>query len=287
VAVVNPLDDSIHSDPPPDNKHSYGYIGYEDCVDVDFNRVVWANMRGRAPYLANPSAHVTNTVLYNTGILNNNILLRNLDSVATETNVVNNLIIYGPDTDTGNLPIRAQSSFANGSLIYESGNSAPDWADCSNGGCRTGFAAGEISGTEINGSKPSGIVPEGFTRGDSDSETAFLTKILNHAGSRPTNRWSHTQNVFDDISTGYSTHTAGGAVNTVEGDGGWPSFAQNTVDHSDTGHAACGLAIPTTNKDDVMSSGLTRLHETIICCHTDAVMPSGWRTDTLELCSAP
>jgi hypothetical protein len=283
VAIINPLDDSIHTE----GVHGYGYISDQFCVDVDFNRVVFANMRGRSPFSAMPTMHQTNTVLYNTGEYNNNVLLRNLNSTATNTNVVNNLFIYGPNTVTTNDPIRGESNYGNGSLLYENGNSAPDWENCASNGCVTGLTAGELSADEISAAKPSGVVPQAFTRDNDSEEQAFLSKILDHAGSRPTNRLAHLQGVFDDIETGYTTHTAGGIVDTVAGDGGWPTLAENTVDHSDTGHAACGLAIPTTNKDDVMSSGLTRLHETIICCHTDAVMPSGWRPDTLQLCSAP
>ena len=208
--------------------------------------------------------------------------------VQSEHNIVNTIYVEGPDTDVTKKPIRGRDPWHTSSRVYEAGNSAT-WMDCTSGGCVSNETGGTmIIGTEIASSKPTGLVPESFTVGNAASEQAFVDLIVEHVGSRPTDRWSHTSTVLGYLSDIDGT-LQGGLVDEVSTDpaGGWPTFAENSVDHTDVNDTHCGAAIPTgANKDDVMTSGLTRLHEWAISC-TDSVMPPGWRPDTLELYPAP
>lgn len=300
VAFVNPLEEPF----PPTATNALGHIMNEDCDEYDINRSVYINAKGRA---------VTNSAALNAALVNNVVAncghtswnkcigLRNLNEtthsdsvgpyVETHTNIIGNIWTEGPDTnDLAQRPIEIRTGWNAASTVWETGNSST-WLDCgaSPHNCVDEAVTGDpMAVAEIPSAMPKGLVPETFIRGNAASEQAFVDLILQHAGSRPADRHAHTAAVFGYLDN-YLDETQGGLVDNVATDpaGGWPTLTENTVDHSNTGHAACGLAIPTANKDDIMASGLTRLHETIICCHTDVVSVSGWRPDTLELCGAP
>jgi hypothetical protein len=304
ILSVNPL--SEPSGNPQGSPHGLHVVTNNLCVNFDLTRSVFSNADGRPRIRSGNAVAVANNVFYNsqTDRFDFQIIAQGCDKptggdCATHSdagadpvdyNIINNLMITGPDyTGADNPPIVTKNPWNSASDIYEGGNSH-DVYDCTTTACRKNDAGVTFETSKITAAWPTGMVEESFTVGNSGSELAFIDLIKDHVGSRPTDRWSTTETHLQQVVDGYTNHTAGGIIDQVSQDpaGGWPTFAENTVDHTDTAHAACGLAIPLDSSgDDIMTSGLTRLHETIICCHTDAVMPAGWRPDTLQLCTAP
>jgi len=169
--------------------------------------------------------------------------------------------------------------------IYETGNQVREnngtLYDCSSHACsgnRDSFNPSVWQTSIISAAYPTGYVPEVITRNQAALE-AFAIQIAAHAGSRPTNRLSYTQTrMVDevlDIVDGSDTSSTFSSTSTLAAEGGINAITPSNTSWDPT--AQCGGMPTGAAADAIQSSGLTALHEFVITCFYDNVMPAGYR----------
>jgi hypothetical protein len=206
-----------------------------------------------------------------------------------------NLYVQGPGSPSGNGYIDSDGASCTTLQVYEVNTRAMTDAnviqDCSNHACTGGLSAGELFESPIAGVDPTGFVPEtiGATQGEI---VAFSLLVANHVGSRPNGRFAYTQARIDDAlnsidgdgpESDYLTHISSNFINEQGGLGVISATPQTGYDPTSAAENPCGVAMPTGAAADSLdsTSGLTELHEWVIGCFYDDVMPSGYREDGL------
>ena len=157
--------------------------------------------------------------------------------------------------------------------------------DCSNHACTQDMGGFWVSGLATT-LRPAGYVPEDITN-TVQGHTDFVTEIGQHAGARPTDRFTYVQDrINQSINTvdgsgpvsPWAGWASGGAGATVASEGG----AAQVFDTPQSGYdptAQCGGMPTGAAADAIQSSGLTALHEFAITCWMDSVMPAGYREE--------
>lgn len=305
TAIVEPLHKSIHSD----TYHSKGSLTREECEYFDNTRFVILHSADRNPRTYSPNRFIANAVVYNwgstitsdifppTGALGTAATFERIPAVDNWTNFIDNIYVKGPETLDGTRSdaIGLVKASVTGNTIYEANNVL--WTqgghdrDCDTPAhnCFDGSNAGVWAAAQIASAYPTGYVPESMPA-TNPGQIVLAQKILNHAGARPTERptyHSRINTLFDGPINRMNGSGDEGqikdcvAASTCANDaGGWPTLAENTIDHSQTNH--CNGPLPTATKDNVTLSERTVLHEWLITCQ-DAMMPSGWRQLTLDI----
>ena len=164
------------------------------------------------------------------------------------------------------------------------------------------FNAGIWESSPITALYPTGYVPETIPNTQAGIEN-FASQVLAYAGARPADRLAYVTtriiNEANNIADGSDTSSTFGDSPLANNPGRWSStFEEGGVgqitpsntswDASAQGTGSWSGGMPTGGAADaIKTSGLTGLHEWYICTHMDNVMPSGWREDDLETCSAP
>lgn len=164
--------------------------------------------------------------------------------------------------------------------------------NCTNHGC-TGGLSGHLAASEITSVSPTGYVPETISNSQ-QGLTDFATLIGTYVGARPNDRFTYIQNKIDfsiNAIDGSGATSSWSAPTTIAAEGGVSQVEgtpQSGYDPTDGAENPCGEDMPIGNAADVIqSSGLTRLHEWVIGCFGDNVMPAGYREDKLQNYSSP
>jgi hypothetical protein len=164
-------------------------------------------------------------------------------------------------------------------------------ANCANNNCTSGFSGDDLKASIISAVYPTGYVPETLIHTQAGL-LDFATKITTYAGARPLNRLPYIQSNIDE------------AINMVDGSGLEGNHSVDTAseggiamitpssstsyDPTDASDNPCGEDMPSgTAADAIQSSGLTRLHEWVIGCFYDNIMPAAYREDSLQNYGAP
>ena len=180
--------------------------------------------------------------------------------------------------------------YDNGNALWDAGAQERDCDSPANNCLEGDFATGtytNLVSSEIARAKPAGAVPEDMPSTDA-GQIALAQMIIDHAGPRPADRPTDFTSLSNGLQDIVERMEAGGTYDswcdTPAGCFGWPDDDSdwtngNTHDLS-TSLDVCG-PIPddlggSNDKDDIMSSGFTRLHEWLVC-KQDLVMPTGWR----------
>ena len=280
-----------------DVDHRYAQMNHWMCLQSANIRSVYIHNDGRTPFTRGDGLLHANNISFNSGFQN---LLSQPCGSNTVTHyrisIINNLTLRGPDTTMATSKSVAELQSATcktGTVaIYENGNAVQTAvgqaiADCTSYNCITGenSSGNTMVGTADSYATATGFVPETFDASSDGEITAFANNILEHVGPRPADRLSYIQTrVVDQIGAGLAgTGTMGTYVGgnpalranmetDMSGEGG---FAAITDTGSWDASAQCG-GIPA-SPDAIQSSGLTALHEWVITCFYDSVMPAGYR----------
>ena len=210
----------------------------------------------------------------------------------TRMEFVNNLYSKGNISGTqnfiiahGNLDCITFQLWEDGTRVIDENQSLQD---CTNHGCTFGFRGGQLVSSSIAAIDPTGYVSEVIGPTQQDL-VDFATKIGSYAGARPLSRFSYVQTKINQ------------SINSIDGTGPESSYSKATTIASEggigvltpapisgyeptsAGDNPCAENMPTgAAADAIQSSGLTRLHEWVIGCFYDNVMPAGYREDKLQ-----
>jgi len=294
---------------PGGEDHRFAHMNNFSCLQSTNIRNVYIHSDGRTPFTRGDGLLHANNVSFNSGF--QNLLSQPCGSGGVtwphyRINVVNNFTLRGPDTtmSTGGSVAELQSATCKtGTVaIYENGNAVQTAvgqaiANCTNYGCTTGenAAGNTMVGSPNSYTVAEGYVPETFNPSSDAELTAFTNNILAHVGPRPTDRLSYIQSrVIDAVEAGLAGNgNMGGYVggptgpmeNTMAGEGGLAVLNTNTG--SWDASAQCGGMPTGSAADAIQSSGLTGLHEWVIGCFYDNVMPAGYREGGIADYPAP
>jgi hypothetical protein len=210
---------------------------------------------------------------------------------------INNFTVEDPNVINGMNGIKITDGTGCTNLnLHESGNRYMNddhsLANCDNHGCVSNSPDAWITQAGLGSVYPAGYVAEPIantTAGVLD----FANQITTYAGARPTQRLPYVQSLVNE------------AINMVDGSGFLGDFNDRTTvvaeggilqitplpgsyDPTSSSDNPCGENMPTgSTADAIQSSGLTRLHEWVIGCFYDDVMPGGYREDKLQNYAAP
>jgi len=212
----------------------------------------------------------------------------------TQMNFIDNFRVNGPDSSNHKTLESKSGTGCTTFEVHESGNAVMNndnsIEDCSNNLCTTGFLVGELKPSLLTDVFPTGYVSETLTQ-TSEGLLAFATQITNHAGSHPKSRLAYIQtNIDESINMVDGVGGEGSLSATTSGEGGISQITptSSSYDPTDSADNPCEIDMPTgAAADAIKTSGLTGLHEWVIGCFYDNVMPTGYREDGLEDFPAP
>jgi hypothetical protein len=205
--------------------------------------------------------------------------------------VINNFMVMGPNTYSGRSQVASLDSTSCTTLqVYEDGNRTMQddntVLDCDNHACTDGIAASEFVASAINEVYPAGYVPETIDN-DAAGLFEFADQVTSFVGSRPVERLPYLANLVTqaiNMVTGSGDEggcgSRPGAVCSSAGEGGISVITPSSQSYDPTSSATnpCGVDMPIgAAADAIQPSGLTGLHEWVITCFYDDVMPAGYR----------
>ena len=187
--------------------------------------------------------------------------------------------------------------YEEGIRVRETNGTVRNCANHSCSGGRDPFNSSVWQSSPITSIYPTGYVPETIPATQAGIE-AFADQVLTYVGSRPLNRLPYIQARVIDEATGMvngsDTSSTFGETNPAPLPGRWSSIpleggiSQITpANTSWTVTNQCGGMPTGAAADSIQSSGLTGLHEWVIGCFYDNVMPGGYREDGLQNYPAP
>ncbi len=289
ILIAQPLHDSIHGDP-----HSKGMLTREECEYFDNIRTVFVHSADRNPRNAGGiNRFVANNVVYNWGTENGVGTAATVErngGIDGWMNFIDNIYIKGPDTtnNASDYYMRIKPNVTNNVLweadnvLWTNGGQDRDCDAPAHDCIQNQSGAGAYAGAEIASAYPTGYVQEPMPATEADQIT-LAQIIINNAGARPTERATYFSNLDDvlkhPINRMYDAGDEGQVVDCVDSGtcanhaGGWPTLAENTIDHDNDNH--CDGAIPTATRNNVTASGRTVLHEWLLTCQ-NSMMPPGW-----------
>lgn len=216
--------------------------------------------------------------------------------------VVNNFLVHGQNSNENREQVAVTSDTSCTNLqVYENGNQTMNdnnsIRNCSNHACAEGISSNEFASSPITAIWPTGYVPE-TVPSSQQGLVNFATLITSYAGQRPNDRLPY----FDSLISQGINMVDGSGAEGGNGNGGSSDFTSvsaegglsvitppsSSYDPTDGNVNPCGENMPTGSAASaIQSSGLTRLHEWVIGCFYDNVMPAGYREDKLQNYGAP
>ncbi|WP_247783620.1 hypothetical protein [Bradyrhizobium sp. 170] len=244
---AQPLDRSLH----PKGPHGFGVLfGYAPgSISMLYNIMahnVDRSPNSRAKYFAMLNNTVYNWTWYATRMTGEEELA--IAPPATNSSVIGNMYITGPDTELERLPIEVSNP-----------NSATKVYVSDNGGFRQSSDPmsmvawnSDLKESQASYSAPSGTIPQGIVAVSPGQAHDF---VLVHGGACPKDRDSVDIRVINEIK-----NRAGTIINCVSADGsdrcqknggGWPSMRVNRITHT----------LPANPGGDDDGNGYTNLEE--------------------------
>lgn len=287
--------------------HNLNHLISGNCVRHSLLRQVTVHSDGRNPLVRADDFIMANSYVFNPGF--QSVLMQPCEDsgvVPTETNLISNLMVRGPNTNSHEFFMQQTTSCVGGSTIYESGNAVMNGVsraveNCAGHGCFSGTAP-TWAGSPIGNAMPAGYVPESIgTPTDSADLLAFGQKLIAYVGPRPNERMAYLQTLMGEATNGLDgsgslgsfacpvTAAAGSCTGSAT-EGGISQITPATATYNPTSAAdnPCQEAMPTgAAANAITTSGRTRLHEWVIGCFYDDVMPGGYREDALQYYPAP
>jgi len=279
--------------------HQFGHMNHWMCLQSANIRNVYMHEKSRSPFSRGDGLLHANNIIFNPGT--QNLISQPCGSGVVPTyrvNVMNNYTIWGPDTSMAlwRTADFQQAGCKTGEVsIYENGNAVQNGvtqaiSNCTNHNCANLAANNNWATSPVPYAMPTGYVPESFDPSSDASLTAFANKILAHVGPRPTDRLAYIQSrVVDAVEAGLSGNVAGmGAPlvleqTTMDDEGGFAVLNTNTGNWDASAQCPTHDGNPNNNTPaeynaiSTSGSGLTNLHEWVITCFYDNVMPAGYR----------
>ena len=265
--------------------HRFAHIMNGNCLQNASIRNLYIHAEGRAPFARPDGYYHANNMTFNSGI--QNYVAQPCGGAAefTETfrqNIVNNFQLKGPDS-TGHVSMQFQGATCKSSTksVYESGNalqiaSTQAISNCTNHSCTSKPSEISWADSPITYAQPDGHVPETFDPSSDAELTSFANNLLEYVGARPADRLPYIEGKITEVRNGLAgSGDMGGQVTSISSEGGFAvvTAASRTRDST----TQCGGMPTGAAADAIQSSGLTGLHEWVIGCFYDDVMPPGYR----------
>lgn len=172
--------------------------------------------------------------------------------------------------------------------------------NCDNNACVEVVTGSVNFVSQISAVYPTGYVPETIVN-DAAGLLDFANQVTAFVGARPSSRLAYMTttisegiNMVDGVgdvggwlpgsgfpSSGFTGTTVEGGISVITPSG---PTTWDPTDVADNGFANMPIGATANN---IQTSGLTKLHEWVICAFYDSIMPSGYREDDLEDCTAP
>lgn len=244
---AQPLHRSLH----PKGPHGFGVLlGYAPgSISILYNIMahnVDRSPNSRAKYFAMLNNTAYNWTSYATRMTGEEELAT--APPATNSSVIGNMYIPGPDTNLERLPIEV-SNPNSATKVYVSDNGG--FRQSSDPMSMVAWNSG-LKESQASYSAPSGTIPQGIVAASPDQAHDF---VLVHGGARPKDRDSVDIRVINEIKK-----RAGTIINCVSADGsdrcqknggGWPSMPVNRITHT----------LPANPGGDDDGNGYTNLEE--------------------------
>jgi hypothetical protein len=282
--------------------HQFAHMNQFTCLQSTHIRNVYIHSAGRTPFTRGDGLLHANNISFNPGVqgLVSQPCGSSGSSVSNyRVNVINNFWLRGPDSTraaAGMMDYQSATCKTGTVSIYENGNAVQTAVgqsieNCTNHGCSWTNAGNNWAGSPVSYATADGYVPETFNSSNDAELTTFTNNILANVGPRPTDRLSYIQTrVIDAVEAGLAgtgnmgTYLELGQT-TMADEGGFAVLNTNTG--SWDASAQCGGMPTGSAADNIQSSGLTGLHEWVIGCFYDNVMPAGYREDGIPSFPAP
>jgi hypothetical protein len=289
--------------------HNLNHLISTNCTKQSVIRQVNVHSDGRNPMVRGDDFMMANNYVFNPGF--QSVLLtwcsQGDASGSRETNIMSNIMVRGPNS-SGHAFIQQQDiGCITSSTIYNNGNAVMHGVtraitNCANNGCFSGTAPTSWGSSPIPNAMPAGYVRETMNGPTSEAEILALgQQIVAFAGPRPNERMAYLQTLMTEATNGLDgSGSLGGFACAVSetaatcsgsaNEGGIAMITPATVTYNPTSAAdnPCGENMPTgATANAITTSGRTRLHEWVIGCFYDDVMPGGYREDALQYYPAP
>lgn len=253
----------FHNANHPKGPHGYGPLltnNRHDCRAA-FLRNVLAHCFARHPATAAHQLTYANNVVYNPGDRCLQLEGRAAEG-PTQNNIEGNVFMKGPSTTaTAATPIHRATSggptYLTGSEHFLSGNrtinsSGSGWDDSAQANL---ISAG--NGTSV-GARIDAVYPSGYAVTSATNREEFVRLVMRYCGPRPTNRHAHFQRVLNHIEARLTGVGAQGAIINGPADfGGWPTLANNFVDHTQGADPIPGITTQVATPTALGSAGRT------------------------------
>lgn len=250
VSLINnifaePLHDSIH----PEGKHGFGVLLGPVDGNVTLAGNLLASMQSRLPMSAATRAAIVNNVIYNWG--NTATDLQSHGDV-TQSSVVGNVYLRGPDTASSNAPIglRADATTLRpGARVFLADNKAAE-STANDPWSAAGAIYGSLTLANFKSTSPVAW-PAGMTTIPT-SDNVVRDYVLKYSGARPADRDSVDARIVEGVRNGtnriINCVAPNGTTRCERNGGGYPTLAEN--------HRA--LTLPA-DPNTVTASGYTNL----------------------------
>jgi len=249
--------------------------------------------KSRNPFTRGDGLLHANNIVFNPGTQNLISQPCGSNTVTTyRVNVINNYTLWGPDTSMAlwrTMDFQQADCKTGQVSIYEDGNAVQNGvtqaiSDCSGHNC-AGLGSGNNWATSpVSYASADGYIPETFDPSSDAELTTFANQILLNVGPRPTDRLPYIQSrVIDAVEAGLAGNVPGmdGPLilgqTTMDDEGGFAVLNANTGNWDASAQCPGHAGNPSNSPDTIGSSGLTQLHEWVITCFYDSVMPVGYR----------
>jgi hypothetical protein len=230
ISLINnifaePLHDSIH----PEGRHGFGVLLGPVDGNVTLAGNLLASMQSRLPMTAATHAAIVNNVIYNWG--NTATDLQSHGEV-TQSSVVGNVYVRGPDTSSGNAPIglRADATtLRSGAKVFLADNQAAE-STANDAWSAAGSIYGSLTLANFKSTSPVSW-PAGMTTLPT-SDNVLKNYVLKYAGARPADRDSVDTRIVEGVRNGtnriINCVASNGTARCERNGGGYPTLAQNS-----------------------------------------------------------
>lgn len=277
--------------------HNFNLLFGSNCHDQDLIRNLFIHSEGRNPEGRGDDLLIANNIIHNSGF-HTMYFTPCLTSgpgtslTSNETNIIGNIDVRGPDSTSHQMIIwssvscASQSAYTSNNVVEQGSTGAI--TNCGTSGCRSGSP--NWSNSILSNAYPTGYVPETIQT-DGPGVQSMGEQLLAYVGPRPTDRLAYITTLVGEAQNGLDQSGSMGSQPTSSASEGGVSVitpASSSYDPTDGNDNPCGEDMPTgAAANAIQSSGLTRLHEWVIGCFYDHVMPAGYRDDGLQNYPAP
>lgn len=220
---ADPLHDSIH----PEGKHGFGVLIGPVNGSATLAGNLMANMQSRLPMSAASRTVIVNNVIYNWG---NTAVDLQSHGLVTQSSVVGNVFLRGPDTTSNNPPIGLRADATKlrpGAKVFLADNHAVE--STSDAWSAAGSIYGSLPLPNFRSGSPLAW-PAGMTTLPT-ANNVVRDHVLKFAGARPADRDSVDTAIVAGVRAGtgriINCVAANGSARCARNGGGWPAMAEN------------------------------------------------------------